>query len=144
MLQRIQSLFLGLAAVGFISLFKLSFASSTQSFGTIYENSSLDLQDHPALLGLAIGGGLVALAAIFLFNNRSLQIKLSYLTMILGLIILGFSFGMFDGNKPMDSNISTELGLGYFMPLASLLFAFLATIFIKKDNKLVKSMDRLR
>jgi len=44
----------------------------------------------------------------------------------------------------IDTKIDIEPGLGTYFPLISLVFLVLAYRFILKDEKLVKSADRLR
>jgi len=86
--------------------------------------------------------GALAIAAIFLFNNRQLQSRLSLASFIVGILgcILSVVFLMQD---PMASD-NIDDGLGIYPAIASLIFALLAMRFIKKDDNLVKSMDRLR
>ena len=72
MIQRIQSLFLLLAAAAAFCLFRFPFANSSNSIeGSAIMNDSLyTIQDHVGLLALfCIAGGL-AFVSIFLFNNR--------------------------------------------------------------------------
>ena len=138
MVQRIQSIFLLLASGGFWSLFALPFATSKDKSG-YYQDGVLTIQDHTVLLGLAVAGGLISFIAIFLFKNRNLQKSITWLAAICGLALGGFSYYLFS-----DSGQSANLGGGIGIPFISLILAIAAIIFIGKDEKLVKSMDRLR
>ncbi len=144
MLQRIQSIFLLLAGSSLFGLFALPFGTSNTQFGVIYDNKSLDLHDHTALLAGTVLAGAIAILAIFLFNNRNLQAKLASLTAILCIGLAGFAYWMYNSSIPADSSNTTQLGFGFALPILALILSVLATIFIKKDTKLVRSMDRLR
>jgi len=144
MIQRLQSVFLLLASAGFWSLFALPIGTSSSSFGAIYKNQTLDLQDNIGLLGLAVAGGLLALIAIFLYRNRKLQASIGYIVLILSLALAGMAYWLYSTNIPSESTTTVSLAIGFFLPLVSLVMTMLATVFINKDERLVKSMDRLR
>ena len=145
MIQRIQSLFLLLSGAGFFALLGLPFAESDQVADPYFQDKLLQVTDHTILLVLAIGGGILSLAAIFLFNNRSLQQRISYLVIIfslfMGLAVVWLAFIQGDNYEP-KVELTDKMGL--YMPAISLIAAILASYFIGKDEKLVKSMDRLR
>jgi hypothetical protein len=44
----------------------------------------------------------------------------------------------------MQSGVTPDDGLGLYTPIVGLVLSLLAARFIKKDENLVKSMDRLR
>jgi len=123
MIQRIQSIFYLLAI----------------------EDLVFNIQDHIVLLVMACLGGGVALLNIFLFKNRSLQIRLGYL-----LIILGVLLPIVAGLLIMTDGTATEAGeeikehFGLAMPVIAIVLSFLANKYVKKDQSLVQSMDRLR
>ena len=146
MIQRIQSVLLLLAAVAGFALFKLPFGSSDQAIeGSLFFNDRLfTIQDHIGLLGLFAGAGLIAFIAIFLFNNRSLQLRLSRISVTANIIgiILGIVLFMQDSTNMGPVVPNEELGLG--LPVLAIIFTLFAIRFINKDQKLVDSMDRLR
>jgi hypothetical protein len=47
-------------------------------------------------------------------------------------------------NQDVPSNVGIETQAGLFMPALSVLMLILASVFINKDEKLVRSSDRLR
>jgi len=61
--------------------------------------------------------------------------------MLAGIITLMMFF--IEGNKTNDL-VTMGYGIGYFGPIAALPFVFLANRGIKKDENLIKSLDRLR
>ncbi len=145
MIQRIQTLFLLLAALAFIALFQFPFAVSDVANAGFLADKDFDVYDNTILIILAGLGGLIALVAIFLYKNRPLQVRLSYLTIIIGILLIVVAVVLFynEAYKIFEtSKISDSLGL--YMPVLSLIFGFLAARFINKDEKLVRSADRLR
>ena len=145
MIQRIQSVLLLLAAIAVFALFKLPFGSSeTITASALFNDGIFSIQDHIGLLGLFCGAGLLAFVGIFLFNNRPLQLKLSRVSIIANIIgiILAAVIFMQDSTAMGAIVPKEELGLG--LPILSIIFTAFAIRFINKDEKLVKSMDRLR
>lgn len=101
------------------------------------------LNDHIALLVVFGLAAALALVSIFLFRNRKLQLRLVLFTLIGVLIGIGLIAGLFlqQGGELSDQ---LEGGLGIILPFLSILFLILAYRFIRRDDKLVRSMDRLR
>lgn len=104
----------------------------------------LTVKDNIGMIGLAGLGILLALGSIFLFKNRPLQGQLSSLGMYLGFMSLALAgFGMWRNlGKVPDCQYSFDAG--WAMPVLSIVFQFLAVRGIRNDEKIVKSMDRLR
>ena len=145
MIQRIQSVFLLLSGASFASLFGLSFASSDLEASTLFEDQVYNIFDHPALIILTVLGVILALVNIFLFKNRKLQINLGFALMALAILLIIFSILLvyLEGvEMGAGGEISERFGLA--MPVLAIIFAILANRSVKKDEKLVKSMDRLR
>ena len=84
----------------------------------------------------------VALYTIFKYKKRNIQQLLNWLNIVINFTLLGiFVYRML--NSPGESFIS-EKGVGVFAPVLSIVFLFLANKAIRRDEKLVKSADRLR
>ncbi len=147
MIQRIQSLFLLLAAACAFCLFAFPFGttSSPVADNTLYQDAEYNIMDSPALLGLFCVAGGLAFISIFLFNNRKTQIMLGRFAIIANIIgfvlVIVFYINNSEGLSPGQDQ---ENIVGFSLPVAFLVFAFLALRFISKDEKLVDSMDRLR
>ncbi len=88
------------------------------------------------------GSAALALIAMLLYKNRKNQFVVNRLNIILNLFLLGF-FVYRSLNLSGESNIS-EKGIGMLIPIFSIVFLSLANRAIKKDEDLVKSVDRLR
>jgi len=84
----------------------------------------------------------LAVLAIVLFKNRKNQFVVNRLNMILNLFLLGF-FVYRSLNLSGETAVS-EKGIGMLIPVFSIVLLVLANRAIKKDEDLVKSVDRLR
>ncbi|WP_179336799.1 DUF4293 domain-containing protein [Winogradskyella ludwigii] len=136
MIQRIQTLYLFLAAVisaGLIFVFHL---------WTNNEEAKVFALDNYLYLGLFLGSALLSLISIFRFKDRKSQFVLGRLNIILNLILLGI-FVYQSQNLSGETNVS-EKGIGILLPIFSIVCLVLANKAIKKDEDLVKSVDRLR
>lgn len=145
MIQRLQSLFLFFTGASFWGLFGLPFASSDQASTAFLSDQTYNLQDHILILVLTIAGGIVAIGAIFLYKNRPLQLKVSYLALILSILlplVVIFLFYTEASQHIINASIDGEAGI--FMPLVGVICSIIAIRYIRKDEKVIKSMDRLR
>jgi hypothetical protein len=136
MIQRIQTLYLLLAAVisgGLIFVFYL---------WTNNEGTKVFALDNYTYLGMFLGSSLLSLITIFRFKNRQSQFVLGRLNIILNFILLGV-FVYQSLNLSGEINVS-EKGIGMLLPVFSIVCLALANKAIKKDEDLVKSVDRLR
>lgn len=149
MIQRIQSLYLLLASGAYGSLFALPFlTTSPTNSATIVPQLSdgvLNLFDNFGLLGLTGLGSVLALVTIFLYKNRNLQGKLTGLGLLAGILLIILAVVAAQSVKtviPADGSV--QYGAGFGAPLIGMLLFWLAGRAIKKDEQLVRSMDRLR
>ncbi len=145
MIQRIQSIFLLIAGAGFFSLFKLPFAKSSEVTTPLFEDQLFNIQDNPILLGACILGGIISIVTIFLFKNRILQKRLALLGAVAAIAVGGFALYLMNSEGqsiPTTVEVSNQAGL--FIPAVSVIMLMLSNIFINKDEKLVRSSDRLR
>ena len=136
MLQRIQTIYLLIAAgisAGLIFVFDLWITNEGVSFFA---------KDDLLYLGLFCGSTVLSLIAIFMFKNRKSQFVMGRLNIILNFILLGL-FVYRSLNLSGETTVS-EKGIGILLPIFSIVFLVLANKAIKKDEELVKSVDRLR
>lgn len=147
MIQRIQTIFLFLAAVFMLGLLAFPMASTPSAVqgSALLDDGTYTVQDNPVLLGLFLVSGALALVAVFLFRNRILQMRLTIFSTIAGIIgaILTVLF-LWQDQKVLEASASLNDGLGAYLPLLGIAALFLAYRYIGKDEKLVRSMDRLR
>ena len=130
MIQRVQSLFLFFAALlNTVILFYAPIFISSEEKKIIMK----DLQ-YPSLL--LVLSTLLALFAIFQFKNRLRQLMIVYLSRL----FIAISFLIFILFKE-DEN---QLDYGSFLLILPYIILFFSAYFIKKDEKLVRSADRIR
>jgi len=146
MIQRIQSIFLLLAAACAFCLFAFPFATTDTNIeaSSLFSDGIYNLNDHQALLALfAVAGGLSAIA-IFLFKNRKTQLMLGRFAIIANIIGIVLLIVFFFQDRDTYSDLPND-GFGIYLPVLFLVFAGLALRNISKDEKLVRSSyDRLR
>ncbi len=136
MLQRIQTVYL---------LLVLVFSCVLPNFlqlGVQKDGNALFFTDNFLYMGLFVASGLLALLSIFSFKKRQNQFVLGRLNMILNLILLGLL--VFNSLKLSGESQVSVKGIGIILPILSIVFLVLANKAIKKDEDLVKSVDRLR
>ncbi|MEN0049069.1 MAG: DUF4293 domain-containing protein [Bacteroidota bacterium] len=149
MIQRIQSIFLLLASAACFGLFGLPFATTDKAVAAseLFADSQYEITDHIALIILFVLAGALSLVAIFMFNNRPLQINLSRVSFIAAIIgfVLGLILFFNDGIVESGANLPDPSdGFGTALPILAGIFLLLAIRAINKDEKLVRSSDRLR
>jgi hypothetical protein len=142
MIQRIQTIFFLLAGLAFASVILLPFATSQQEHATIFQDRQYDIVDFPVLQVLAYVAILAVVTGIFMYQRRKWQIRIGYAVIILGIVTPIVAYLYFQSTDVTDVGI--QLGPGSFMPIAAALLVLAAIRFIRKDEQLVKSMDRLR
>jgi hypothetical protein len=137
MIQRVQSLFLLLVVILSVVLFMglpvlVRMPSATE----------VGLSQSAILQIMNAATGILAFVAIFLFKRRNLQIRAASLGMLITCVLIALLFFMSDTMAAPDETIHYKAGS--YLPLLQLLFLFIAIRFIKKDEELVRSADRLR
>lgn len=136
MLQRIQTIYL---FVAFIASGILPFVFplwTIESGENYYFVSNLA---YVALFGLSTT---LSIVSIFTYKKRKKQFVMGRLNIILNLILLGLF--VYQSLNVSGETIVSEKGIGIFLPIVSIVFLSLANKAIKKDEDLVKSVDRLR
>ncbi|RWY55626.1 DUF4293 domain-containing protein [Mucilaginibacter gilvus] len=155
MLQRIQSIYLLAASIVMFGLFlfplahniyvdgKLVNVSVTGVYEIVNGQDKL-LETFTALTVATAIIGLVPLAVIFMYKNRKKQINFCYIAI---LALIGYSFWMAQTVKKVVGAITLEyknMGVGLFLTSLSIILIIFAFKAIQRDEKLVKSADRLR
>ncbi|TDT47236.1 uncharacterized protein DUF4293 [Maribacter spongiicola] len=136
MIQRIQSLYLIVVAIltGILPFF---FNLWIHVDGTeVFANNEM-------LISIAFYVSTVlAIWAMVQFKNRKSQFVINRLNMILNVFLLGFF--VYRSLNLSGETLVSEKGIGMLIPVFSIIFLVLANKAIKKDEDLVKSVDRLR
>lgn len=143
MIQRIQSLYLLLAGIisgGLTFVFNIwSTANSKLYIMDLFGSSSISEKIVPVLFFVS---ALLSIVTIFLFNNRKLQFVLGRLNILTNLFLLGVLVYL---SLTLSGEAAvSEKGIGMFLPVIIIVLLVIANKAIKKDEDLVKSVDRLR
>ena len=145
MIQRIQSVFLLIVSAGFFSLFGFPFATTSAAAANALSNKAFEVLDNPILLVLAAVGGVLALVNIFLFRNRKRQIHIGYMLIVLGILLGVAAYVLFmQESQELPQQVTIHDAVGTYIPFIVIAFTIAANYFIRKDEKTVRSMDRLR
>ncbi len=160
MIQRIQTVYLLLAAIllGLIFFFPIAEISRDaivyefNENGFVYSSTNSSSMNEmsgyqpifPVYLWLTITVACIIIAILF-FKKRGVQIKLNYLNTLLSLGLIVYLFYSADSfNENLGSNAQTTYKIGLYLAVAALPFLILASRSIKKDENLIKSLDRIR
>jgi len=134
-IQRLQTIFLVLGTT----------ATGGTFFTPIYDRAMEDPQLWIGY-GLAISltaAMLVTIASIFLFGNRKNQMNWVKRAMLLQVIGMGFCFGVLLSLGGIGTYLWDE-ALGTGLVVLGFILQLLGLRFIHKDEKLVRSIDRIR
>lgn len=135
MIQRIQHLFLFIAVV-LNAVFFLS-----PLFNRALEDPASWISS-----GIAAGIGIASVMSIiiiFMFRQRTQQMVWLRRALLFQILGIGSSIGVLFSMGGFHINLIDE-ALSALLPLVAFLMMILALIFIRKDEQLVRSMDRLR
>jgi Domain of unknown function (DUF4293) len=146
MIQRIQSVFLLLAAASGFGLLATPIATTPEGVenSTLFSDSFYSVGDNPGLMVLFALAGVLALVSIFLFKNRQAQMKITRFAIIADVLGLVLAVLLFWQDVQNLAAAAINDAAGSYLPFAFLLFGILALRFMRKDERLVRSMDRLR
>lgn len=155
MIQRIQSVWLFLATLVLILMIFLPIVTKVTngSEWIIYTSGShhikpaqgaqvLKAEVFLPLLAANIVIILLCFVNIFNFKRRSLQKRVAIFTIV---AIIGFAFWCSIYAKELPGGIEgASFGAGAYLPAVAILFIVLAIFGINKDERLIRSAERLR
>ena len=135
MIQRIQTIWLLLASLCAFLTLKFSFYSGTTLTDPHIE---LNARYSIVLTILTVIVGTLAAVCIFLYKNRKTQMRLAFFGVLLQIGCIAYYF------KLIQDFTAGNYALWSILSFAVLIFFILAISAINKDQKLVKSLSRLR
>ncbi len=139
MLQRKQSLWLLLALIASVLSFKFPFLTGTKNIKAVLTSDvALKADSHFLLLIFSGAAALLAGATIFLYKDRKLQLRLCLLGILLSVTVIAIYI------MQMQQFEKSTLALFSILPFVVLAGFFMAFRGIRSDEKLVKSLDKLR
>ncbi len=155
MIQRIQSIYLLLAALcsGLLlaaPLYSIETTTATYQLflGGLVQTNPEDtiLTSQPAILAVGFLLTLFPIIILFLYKKRPIQMRLAASSMMANTAMLLLLVGIV--NKSIEHitelHVKETYGFGLILPALSIVFLFLANKAIRKDDKLIRSADRLR
>ncbi|MDR7132175.1 glucan phosphoethanolaminetransferase (alkaline phosphatase superfamily) [Algoriphagus sp. 4150] len=158
MIQRLQSVFLLLvaAAMGFTLGLDLWVQEAADS-GEVWSLNALFLEQRSAtgevlqtssnwyIAAMAAFVGLLAIISIFQYRNRGRQMMIN---MMNSLVMVGLVAIVFLITNSMNTELAAadngEYQIGFWAILIAMVCNMLANRFIRKDEALIKSVDRIR
>jgi hypothetical protein len=141
MIQRVQTIWLLLAAIaGFLFTQLPTYIASSAGVASRRFLPTENL----LMFALAVLAGILSLAAIFLFKNRPLQKTISNLGSLLCVALLGIEVWQMAKFEEANPALKTSYYWGALLPIAMIIFFILAVVNIRKDEKLIKSLERFR
>ena len=155
MLQRIQTVFLFLVIVlialsvvlpiaFYSNLIKGSqFNYAILNFLSFGENSKGGFSSLPLFIPAALCV-LLSIIEIFAYKKRGFQIKIGIFNILFNVIYLGILMYYFSAIFTASADIKVLYKYPLIFPVIALILNVLAIRGVKKDDELVKSLDRLR
>jgi len=139
MIQRIQTLWLTLAAIAALLTLKFSFYSGNKTDATkVKKWIELTATTNFIILVLTVGIAVTAIIVIFLYKDRKMQFRLTLLSLAISILTLILYYN--ETKKFTEGNPDITALISLIIPV----FLFFAARGIYKDDKLIKSADRLR
>ena len=142
MIQRQQTLWLILATVSAFLTFQFPFVTGKEIVSSSASNALADIDvdagSNLFLILLTAASIVLSLVTIFMFKDRKLQIKLCFAGILLTIIIIALYISKYTQIvKPVPA-------LWCVLPFLVLIGYFMAWRGVRNDEKLVKSLDKLR
>jgi hypothetical protein len=161
MIQRIQTVFLLLVVISGALAFYFPIAAyfSETVYSKFFLSGVTELAREPfateavknqfsvwftlPLLIIQVVAILLAGYTIFQYKRRPFQIKMNRLTIFLNVMLVG---AVFFYSTMIEERVAAkpDYGLAVIFPLISIILLFLANRYTRKDEKLIRSADRLR
>ena len=156
MLQRIQTIFLLFNAVMMVLfllfpiwVYENSEIHRLQAYGLFTTNTSSGEEATfwpyivPGILGLGVL--INSLIEMFSFKNRLTQLKMGALnSLLLAATLISSVWFATEMGQVLAADRPGQFGLSLFFPAVAMISNLIANRFIRKDENLVRSMDRIR
>ena len=136
MLQRIQTLYLLMSGIAIAALY-LWFPF----VGDVAGNAVIE-REEPLVFGLIFASIGLTIISILTYKKRQMQFVLNRLNIISNFVLLGVF--VYRSLTLSGETLVSEKGIGVLLPIISIVLLAMANRAIKKDEDLVKSVDRLR
>lgn len=162
MIQRVQTIFLFVAAVAmmcmlFFPIWQKVNETRTEmalmdafslTYSKVYPDGNMEEmgnKDTYYISIMAVISAVVALFSIFQYQNRLRQIQLGALNSFLVMITMFLSlYFILKSEAVLAPNLQGTYLIGFYFPVVALLCNLMANRFIRRDEQLVRSADRIR
>lgn len=138
MLQRIQSIWLLIASLLSFATLKFSFYGGNKLVNGVNTFINYTAKENLFILILTVAVAVATLVSIFLYKDRKQQLKIISVIFIVDIVTIVL---IYLNTKKFESGTFALSSIIYF---AAPVFLIMAMLAIWKDEKLVKSADRLR
>lgn len=138
MIQRQQTLWLLLATAAAIFSFMFPFVVGDEMKSNLPVRTPVTAGENFFLLILTGGSIILSTVIIFLFKNRKQQMQLCLLGLLLSVLIIVLYI------LKMNKLVKPTLALSCVLPFAVVVGYFMAFRNIRRDEKLIKTLDKLR
>ncbi|MCW3123765.1 MAG: hypothetical protein JWQ38_3257 [Flavipsychrobacter sp.] len=145
MIQRKQSLWLLLVALLNAGVFYFDVYHYHNIVNGLDTTGVLRVGDHYPSLIIAVVITLLPLVTIFMFRNRKQQMRMIAYNLVAESTFVAMLLTRVTRlEKLTPPPTSGTYWIGAILPIVAIIFLIMAMIGVRKDDKLVKSVDRLR
>ena len=145
MIQRKQSLWLLLAALCGAGVFLFPLYKGEIKSGDVLQGKALTVPEHFPFVLIAVVMSLLPLVTIFMFGNRKRQVRMTVMGIVANLSftsLMLFTVSRWQSATP--PLLGGSYGIGSVLPVMAVILLIMAILGIRSDEKLVRSVDRLR
>ena len=122
----------------------VSFADFTEPNPSVPASADgfLNIYDDKIMLGATAIALALSLLTLFLFKNRPNQIRFAWVMMAVTVVLIGLAVWQV---QIISAIVPLKISLiGFISTALAIIFGFLAIRYIRKDELIVRSADRLR
>jgi len=161
MLQRLQTIFLFIIVIAMLCMSFVPIWTKVE-LGTFHTytmyawrlqelNPVSNLSQHKVFMPyifigiLSVTATLIALTEIFTYSNRMTQLKLGALNSLIMTGVMGLIVYLAKQNETnLLPGATGQYKLGFLLPAIAIISNLIANRLIRRDEKLIKSVDRIR
>ena len=159
MIQRIQSIFLLLVSISMICVsfftiwvqvdpaqtYQLKLTAWSLIKTEISSQQVVEQSNNYYLGILALIAGLLALYSLLQYKDRGKQMLLNMIkSLLMGITLGAVVFVSYRANEAFNPSVTGAYVIGFYTIVFALVMNMLANRFIRKDELLVRSVDRIR
>lgn len=145
MIQRKQSIWLLLAALCAAGVFLFPLYKGEIKTGDVMQGKALMVPERFPFVLIAVVMSVLPLVTIFMFGDRKRQVRMSVMGIVANssfISLMLFTVTRWQSETP--PLLGGSYGIGSVLPVMSIILLVMAIIGIRRDEKLVRSVDRLR